>query len=244
MERESLDVVELEERSKRTINFLLLAGRMKTNKRTGWVNHRVNLPESIADHSYRLSLAALLAAPYCEASPEKSALIAIAHDLAESITGDIVPHDPMGKDAKKKLETLAMDELNDALCPHKQDNLFISLWNEYENQSSNEGKLCKDIDKFEMAIQAYEYEMAQPHLDLSDFYDSVKDKIKSLEVKSWLNELMRRRMEFRNNNPISNTKLDIASFILNGLNSIEISPTFIYGAVVGTVLGLYLARVY
>jgi len=230
------------DRSKRTVDFLLLVGRMKTNKRTGWVNSGVNLPESIADHSYRLSVAALLAAPYCNASPEKAALIGLAHDLAECITGDIVPHDPMGKEAKQQLEKSAMERLQDVISPHFQESLFQTLWKEYEDQITNEGRLCKDIDKFEMALQAYEYELSQPKLNLSGFFESVKDKIKSTEVKSWLNELMRRRSAFRNDEfpvLVKSQSRDIFGGSFERPNS-----AFLSGVLVGTFIGVYFTRLY
>jgi len=193
---------EKESRSKRCIEFLLLIGKMKINKRTGWVDSNVSLPESIADHSYRLSIAALLASHYFDASPERCALIGLAHDIAECITGDIVPHDPMGKNAKQQLEQKAMDHLQSVLEPHSQQNLFHELWQEYEAQTTNEAILCKDLDKIEMAIQAFEYEQAQPHLDLSAFYASVKDKLKTEEISSWFKELMRKRTELRLQTPL------------------------------------------
>jgi len=42
------------------LNFFHLVGKLKITKRTGWVNHNVNLPESIADHMYRMSMLAML----------------------------------------------------------------------------------------------------------------------------------------------------------------------------------------
>lgn len=41
-------------------NFLRLVYRLKTTKRTGWVNHEVNLPESIADHLFGIALLAMV----------------------------------------------------------------------------------------------------------------------------------------------------------------------------------------
>lgn len=37
-----------------------VVGLLKTLKRTGWVNHGVTLPESVADHMYRMSVIAML----------------------------------------------------------------------------------------------------------------------------------------------------------------------------------------
>jgi hypothetical protein len=43
------------------IQFLSLCQRLKTTKRTGWVNHGVKESESIADHMYRMAVMAIIA---------------------------------------------------------------------------------------------------------------------------------------------------------------------------------------
>jgi putative hydrolase of HD superfamily len=42
------------------IQFLTLIQRLKTTKRTGWVNHGVKESESIADHMYRMAIMAMI----------------------------------------------------------------------------------------------------------------------------------------------------------------------------------------
>ena len=68
------------------LEFFRLVGKLKTTKRTGWVNNNVQLPESIADHMYRMSLLAMM---ITDPSINKDRLIKIClvHDLAESIVG-------------------------------------------------------------------------------------------------------------------------------------------------------------
>jgi len=80
-------------RARRCVAFLLRCGGLKTEKRTGWVHAGVALPESVADHSHRAALIALVAARHAEGAPDArhAALVALVHDLAESLTGDIVP---------------------------------------------------------------------------------------------------------------------------------------------------------
>lgn len=41
------------------LNYLLIIGRLKTAKRTGWINHNIDLPESIADHMYTVFVCVL-----------------------------------------------------------------------------------------------------------------------------------------------------------------------------------------
>jgi putative hydrolase of HD superfamily len=195
--------------SSSALDFLLVAGRLKTSKRTGWVHHGVPLPESISDHMYRMALAALLLLPDDgDAPPDyrtRAALIALVHDVGEAITGDIVPHDPMGRAEKLRREEEAMRDLHDLVTrattpasssPSSPSSaLLLSLYNEYESQSTAEGRAVKDLDKFEMVLQAYEYEVANPGLDLSPFFESVRGKLRGDRVREWMGELERRREE-------------------------------------------------
>ena len=187
------------DRSQRVVRFLLLSGGLKTTKRTGWVRSGVALPESVADHSHRCALAALLAAPHAGADAARACLVALAHDLAECIVGDMTPDDPRGKAEKQRLEESAMATLGGALRPHAMGEFIPALWREYEGgggaSASPEAALAKDVDKFEMALQALEYERAQPELDLSPFYDSVRGRIRGAEVQAWFDEVLRLRDE-------------------------------------------------
>ena len=48
------------------------------------------------------------------------------------------------------------------------------LMQEYEDQNSSDAKFVKDLDKFDMILQAHEYETDQSHLNLQEFFDSTK----------------------------------------------------------------------
>jgi len=84
--------------------------------------------------------------------------IAIIHDLAEIIVGDLTPEDGVPEDEKHKLEDNGMRQLLRAL-PDKQLQLELyNLWRDYEERECPESKLVKDIDKYELLLQAFEYE--------------------------------------------------------------------------------------
>ena len=53
--------------------------------------------------------------------------------------------------------------------------------------------LMKDLDKFEMIMQAEDYE-EQQGVDLSQFFESTRGKIKDGVVSSWEAELRSRRL--------------------------------------------------
>lgn len=78
------------------LKFFNTVGKLKTLKRTGWVNNEVFEPESVADHMYRMSMLGFL---ITDPAVNKDRLIKVCliHDLAESIVGDITPYDGVSK---------------------------------------------------------------------------------------------------------------------------------------------------
>jgi 5'-deoxynucleotidase YfbR-like HD superfamily hydrolase len=63
---------------------LQAAGRLKTLKRAGWVRVGLPEPESVADHSFRVALLAVLFGPRLGLNGEKLVRLALLHDLAEA----------------------------------------------------------------------------------------------------------------------------------------------------------------
>lgn len=143
-----------------------------------------------------MSLIAWLAAP-SERNPnlnkENCIKIALVHDIAECIVGDITPHDPVPKEEKSRLEAEAMETLRDTLGGGPIANEIVALWTEYETASTPEAQLIKQIDKFEMLLQAYIYEKDQ-NIDLTEFYEA-KDKITDPTLQSWCYEMIQRRTQ-------------------------------------------------
>lgn len=84
--------------------------------------------------------------------------MAIVHDLAEAIVGDITPHSGVTKEAKYQMEREAMDDMVKTLGSTKEALEIQALWQEYENAATLEALFVKDLDKFEMIVQALEYE--------------------------------------------------------------------------------------
>jgi len=50
----------------------------------------------------------------------------------------------------------------------------------------------KDLDRFDMAVQAYEYEKSRD-IRLDDFFSSVTGKIKHRQVAAWFTDLVAMR---------------------------------------------------
>ncbi len=157
-----------------------ICGKLKRIKRTGWIRHKVPLPESDSDHMHRCAMCALLLTTqlppdskdeYAYTLPEyqkfhpshvnsaKLLKMAMTHDLCESIAGDITPFcDVNVVNSKYDNENEAMMEIRNVVGDPLGLELY-ELWKEYEEQETIEALYCKDIDKFEMVMQAYEYEL-------------------------------------------------------------------------------------
>lgn len=86
------------------LELMHLVEQLKLQKRTGWVREGVHMPESIADHMYRMSIMALLSEEDEQLDVSKCVQLAVVHDLAEASVGDITPFDGVSKLEKEKLE--------------------------------------------------------------------------------------------------------------------------------------------
>ncbi|KAM3705738.1 hypothetical protein ACJW31_03G102100 [Castanea mollissima] len=179
--------------SSSAIDFLTLCHRLKTTKRKGWINHGIKGPESIADHMYRMALMALIAADLPSGlNRERCIKIAIVHDIAEAIVGDITPSDGVPKEEKSRMEQAALSEMCKVLGGGMRAEEIEELWQEYENNSSLEANLVKDFDKVELILQALEYETQHGKV-LDEFFISTAGKFQTEIGKSWAAEIISRR---------------------------------------------------
>ncbi|CAF1138664.1 unnamed protein product [Adineta ricciae] len=172
------------------LKFLLYVGQAKRTFRTGWILCGVERVESVADHMYRMAIMSFLLPSVSDQSKVLCMKLALVHDLSESIVGDLTELDDISKSEKHRRETEAMDYLTRLLPTHVGTEIF-SLFNEYVEQKTNEAKLVKDLDIFDMLVQAYEYEKIQNAYGfLEDFFQNSANKIKTDIVKKWLKKLI------------------------------------------------------
>lgn len=137
------------------IDFLKVAEGLKRELRHSWLSDQRQ--ESVAEHSWRLALMSWRYADKLDqiVNLEICFKMAIIHDLAEAIEGDIPCFDcHTHKDKKEKFarELSAMQSIQRLLDdPH--GNELHSLWLEYENQQSYESRYIRALDKLEAFIQ-------------------------------------------------------------------------------------------
>lgn len=142
--------------SKAVLEFLRSAGKLKLVPRAGWVQRGVKNPESVAEHSYRVAVIAMLLCGLQKRSAEKAVKIALLHDLQEALVGDITKKSE-NYEEKKAVERKAIEEILGAL-PDRLRKEYAKLWKEYAEQKTKEARLVKQADRLELLFQAREYE--------------------------------------------------------------------------------------
>ena len=152
------------------LDFLAKAGELKSTPRTGWLESGVKNPESVADHSYRTALAAMVLSDANGLDTCKVMRMALLHDLAEAETGDITPKEK--KESHRELEDNAMKNILSVLDDAQRE-LYWSIWTEYQEASSPEAILVHDVDKVEMVLQASEYQKTSNNSELNRFYHAM-----------------------------------------------------------------------
>lgn len=197
------DSSSLQSAAKSAIDFLTLARGLKTTPRTGWIRQEANPKiESVADHSWRIALMALVSSTSSGTNSgmdtTKCLKMALVHDLAEAQVGDITPHCGISDTDKHAREEAAMTRMTATLMGGSHTNLvgsdILALWKEYEEGTSPEANLVKDMDKLEMILQALEYEQDGLHKkSLDGFFDSTRDKWRTEIGKAWGREIESRR---------------------------------------------------
>ncbi|AHY79279.1 YGL101W-like protein [Saccharomyces cerevisiae] len=178
--------------------FLNIIQLLKTQRRTGWVDHGIDPCESISDHMYRMGLTTMLITDK-NVDRNKCIRIALVHDFAESLVGDITPNDPMTKEEKHRREFETVKYLCESIirpCSESASREILDDWLAYEKQTCLEGRYVKDIDKYEMLVQCFEYEQKyNGKKDLKQFWGAIND-IKTDEVKKWTQSLLEDRQAF------------------------------------------------
>jgi putative hydrolases of HD superfamily len=138
------------------LRFFVRSGRLKTERRRGWIKKLgLSDAESVADHSYRTALMTMVISDSRGLDTGKALRLALLHDLPEAIAGDAMPEERSGK-LKTTIETRAMQELLKDVSPEVRP-LYREAWLEFVSGRTEEAKLVRQLDKLEMAIQAWEY---------------------------------------------------------------------------------------
>ena len=96
------------------------------------------------------------------------------------------------REEKQRREHEAMTKIANDINHEHISKEILELWIDYEHQKSPEAHVAKNLDKYEMIVQADEYEREQNKV-LQSFFDSTKDSFTHPEVHAWANVLWNER---------------------------------------------------
>ncbi|MDY4442906.1 MAG: HD domain-containing protein [Butyricicoccus sp.] len=131
------------------LNILSVAEKLKCHTRH--CSTSSGRPESVAEHSWRTALMAMLtASAFPEADMDKVIRMCLIHDLGEAFTGDIPSFDKT--EADSKTEELALRQWVQTF-PSPEREEWLALYEEMEAQQTQEARIYKALDKLEAVIQ-------------------------------------------------------------------------------------------
>ena len=138
------------------LSILAVAEKLKCNTRHCYTSSGRH--ESVAEHSWRIALMAMLIAPeFPEADMDKVIRMCLIHDLGEAFTGDIPTFWKTEADTEK--EDAVFDHWVQSL-PSETKQEFSALLAEMNALETAEAKIYKALDKMEAVIQHNESDIS------------------------------------------------------------------------------------
>lgn len=138
------------------INILSVAEKLKCNTRHCYTSS--SRKESVAEHSWRISLMAMLvASEFPNADMNRVIRMCLIHDLGEAFTGDIPTFLKTGEDEKTE-ENILMKWVESFPEPERQE--WLDLYAEMNALETVEAKIYKALDKMEAVISHNESDIS------------------------------------------------------------------------------------
>ena len=157
------------------LDFIKAVLDLKEVRRQGWVDAGIDGAESVADHTFGTSMITMILSDKAGCNTERALKMALLHDMAEAVTGDIVPG-TMPPDKKREQENRVINEILGRLPDMMQDT-YKEVWREYAECQTEEAILVHNADRLDMAIQAKRYGPQMTSALLAEFLKSAKDGI-------------------------------------------------------------------
>ncbi len=165
------------------LEILHFAEKLKDTPRHCTTSNRRT--ESVAEHSWRISLMAfLLKHEFKDVDINKVVDMCLIHDLGECFTGDIPTF--IKTDEDRDVEDSLLNKWVKSL-PADVSNELMSLYEEMEAQETKEAKLYKSLDKLEALIQHNESPLdtwSENEFELNKTY-----AFDTVAYSDWLTEL-------------------------------------------------------
>ena len=138
------------------IEFLNVIEKLKCNTRHSWTSS--GRQESVAEHSWRLAVMAMLCAEeYPELDMNKVIKMCLVHDFGEAVTGDIpafIKTAQNESDENTAVRKMLLD------LPQEIGSELLALFDEMNARETPEAKLFKSLDNLEALISHNEADIS------------------------------------------------------------------------------------
>lgn len=177
------------------LSVLSVAERLKCATRHCYTS--TGRHESVAEHSWRIALMAMLLTPeFPELDTNRVIRMCLIHDLGEAFTGDIPTFDKTAADTEREDRLLA-DWV--AALPAGTREEFQDLLSEMDALRSTEAKLYKALDKLEAVISHNESDIGtwlplEYSLQLTYGAENVSFSPYLTELRGLVNDWTRRKI--------------------------------------------------
>jgi len=183
------------------LDFLIKVGELKRIKRRGWVLRDVKDPETIAAHTFRMTIMSWILCCKKKLNLNKVLKMSLIHDLCEVCAGDTTPYDTiLPKDKKQwkqilnkwprlqkrqkekfflnkyKKEQAGLKKLIVSL-PLNIKKEIHNLWDDYEKGLTAEGKFVRQLDRVENLLQALEYWKKEAKFAIGPWWVQIEELI-------------------------------------------------------------------
>jgi putative hydrolase of HD superfamily len=190
-----------ERRSKAQLDLLREMMRLKAVPRIGWLLRGVRDVESVASHTFGVAIISMLLADIArergmEVDVERVLRMALLHDLTEARIGDLPstvkhyfdPHALKVADERAASEMLSqVGEIGESL---------LNVWQDYEHRANLEARIVKAADKFDLLMQAYEYERGGAK-SLDEFWNGAANDFAGLGIGDLVEDLFEELIDRR-----------------------------------------------
>lgn len=180
------------------LDFFKTVGKSKRLLRSGWIREKIKDSESVAEHSFRVGVLAMVLSDKLGVELNKDKLIkmSLLHDLGELVTGDVVTErrgivDIKKRDDKEREEKEGIKKIFDKIGDGDK---YAAIFEEMIERVTPESKIFWQFDKLEMALQAYEYEREQGK-NLEEFFTSASLHMTEPLLKEIFRGILKERPE-------------------------------------------------
>jgi putative hydrolases of HD superfamily len=137
-------------------NYAYEIGYLKRLPRTGWLLIDVPHPESVAEHSFRVTALGIAVASLEGADIGRTTALCILHDSAETRITDIMM---VSRPYLTAARPEAVSQHQTSGMPSSIGEVYRDLVAEFEDGKTVEARCARDADKLELIVTAREYEV-------------------------------------------------------------------------------------